>query len=152
MEMHQSRRCKLFATISGVGILIIVATTTSLLVTNNARKSSTNNAPIVVQIINEHAPPNNSLSAANNNNTEGVILSFSPSSQPHIIPIIATPVEETPVPGDIVEVLAAASDLSSWNAAVLATGLNLSAEGGSGGFGCGHKFTIFGMVYCILSC
>ena len=126
--------------------------TTSLLVTNNARKSSTNNAPIVVQIINEHAPPNNSLSAANNNNTEGVVLSFSPSSQPHIIPIIATPVEETPVPGDIVEVLAVASDLSTWNAAVLATGLNLSAEGGSGGFGCGHKFTIFGMVYCILSC
>lgn len=78
-------------------------------------------------------------------------MSVFPSSQPNIITIAETPIEETPVPGDIVEVLAA-SDLSTWNAAVLATGLNLSAEGVSGGFGCGHIFTVFGMVYCILSC
>jgi hypothetical protein len=154
-EMRLSRRCKLLATISGVGILIIFATTTSLLVTNNnARKSSTNNATVVVQIIDDqHASSNNSLSTTiNNNSKEEEILSLSPSSQPQIVSINPTVVEETPLLGDIVEVLAATSILSTWNAAILATGLNLSTEGESGGFGCGHIFTVFGIVSLHIFC
>ena len=154
-----------------VSIFIIVATT-CLLVSNKEGKrlESTNNAPVGARI-DEHASSNNSisneatnedddaaiitsLSTNNNNSIEGGILSPSPSSssssQPQIMPITAT-VAETPL-GDIVEVLAAENYLSTWNAAVLATGLNLSAEGVSGGFGCRHIFTVFGMASMYICC
>ena len=78
---------------------------------------------------------------------------MSPPSQPQIIPITAT-VVETPF-GDIDEVLSATSiqnSLTTWNAAVLAIGLNLSAEGVSQGFGCRHIFTVFGMVSMYILC